>query len=286
MYGKIPCVSAPSWIGGLHRWSGRIAFLLAVPVAIHCLYALGFQTYSTRVLIHSLLGCAFFGAFTVKMLILPKRGVPDWVLPVGGRCGLHRADRDVVHLGLLVLLDFRHQPLIEHVGIKPSNELRSQVMAEPDAPVKPPSPAGLRRRRVRRRAGRMCRLQHQQRRESPGGPPAQSSATARQAPDRRRRRRERAPRPGQHLRHPGRRRQDPGRQEDRDHPAAGRYLRRVHRGVHPSGLHRRHRVWGHHQLPVSRQQVQHRQRLGGQRPGQSPLAPINIKVQGTSIIQA
>jgi len=84
MYGKVPRVAAPSWIGGLHRWSGRLAFLLAVPVAIHCLYALGFQDYSTRVLIHSLLGCAFFGAFTVKMLILPKRGLPGWVLPVVG----------------------------------------------------------------------------------------------------------------------------------------------------------------------------------------------------------
>ena len=84
MYGKIPRIAAPPWIGGLHRWSGRIAFVLAVPVAIHCLYALGFQTYSTRVLIHSLLGCAFFGAFTIKMLILPKRGLPGWALPVAG----------------------------------------------------------------------------------------------------------------------------------------------------------------------------------------------------------
>ena len=84
MYGKVPHVAAPSWIGGLHRWSGRLAFLLAVPVAIHCLYALGFQNYSTRVLLHSLFGCAFFGAFTVKMLILPKRGLPGWVLPVVG----------------------------------------------------------------------------------------------------------------------------------------------------------------------------------------------------------
>jgi hypothetical protein len=84
MYGKIPRVSAPSWIGRAHQWSGRIAFVLAVPVAINCLYGLGFQTYSTRVLIHSLLGCAFFGAFTVKMLILPKRGVPGWALPVAG----------------------------------------------------------------------------------------------------------------------------------------------------------------------------------------------------------
>src|SRR5213080_4295478 len=84
MYGKVPRVTAPEWIGGLHKWSGRIAFLLAVPVAIHCLYALGFQQYSTRVLIHSVFGCLFFGAFTVKMLILPKRDLPGWVLPVVG----------------------------------------------------------------------------------------------------------------------------------------------------------------------------------------------------------
>jgi hypothetical protein len=84
MYGKVPRVAAPPWIGGLHRWSGRIAFLLAVPVAVHCLYALGFQNYSTRVLIHSLLGCAFFGAFTIKMLILPKSDLPNWTLPALG----------------------------------------------------------------------------------------------------------------------------------------------------------------------------------------------------------
>jgi len=81
MYGKVPRLAAPSWIGGLHRWSGRAAFLLAVPVAVHCLYALGFQHYSTRVLVHSLLGCAFFGAFTIKMLVLPKSELPSWTLP-------------------------------------------------------------------------------------------------------------------------------------------------------------------------------------------------------------
>jgi hypothetical protein len=83
IYGKIK-VQAPSWIGNLHRWSGRIAFLLAVPVAVHCLYALGYQSYSTRVLIHSLLGCLFFGAFTVKMLVLPKKDMPGWLLPTLG----------------------------------------------------------------------------------------------------------------------------------------------------------------------------------------------------------
>jgi hypothetical protein len=84
MYGKVPRVRAPSWIGQLHSWSGRIAFIAAVPVAVHCLYALGFQGYSTRVLVHSVLGCLFFGVFTVKMLVLPKRNLPGWVLPVLG----------------------------------------------------------------------------------------------------------------------------------------------------------------------------------------------------------
>jgi hypothetical protein len=83
MYGKLP-VRAPSWTGRLHRWSGRLAFLAAVPVAMHCLYALGFQSYDTRVLVHSLVGCLFFGAFTVKMLSLSRSGLPGWVLPAFG----------------------------------------------------------------------------------------------------------------------------------------------------------------------------------------------------------
>jgi hypothetical protein len=84
MYGKVPRIAAPPWIGTFHRWSGRVAFLLTVPVAVHCLYALGFQGYSVRVLVHSLLGCLFFGVFTVKMLVLTKRGLAGWVLPLFG----------------------------------------------------------------------------------------------------------------------------------------------------------------------------------------------------------
>jgi Family of unknown function (DUF6529) len=84
MYGKVPGISAPSWIGQLHRWSGRGAFLLAVPIALHCLYALGLSAYDTRVLVHSLLGCFFFGVFTAKMLLLPQRGLPGWALPLAG----------------------------------------------------------------------------------------------------------------------------------------------------------------------------------------------------------
>jgi hypothetical protein len=49
------------------------------------LYALGFQSATPRVLVHSLLGCFFFGAFTTKMLLLTRRGLPRWVIPfIGG----------------------------------------------------------------------------------------------------------------------------------------------------------------------------------------------------------
>jgi len=82
MYGRIP-VRAPSWIGGLHRWSGRAAVLVTVPVAVHCLYALGFQGGEPRVLVHSLFGCFFYGAFAAKMLVLRAR-TPNWTLPVLG----------------------------------------------------------------------------------------------------------------------------------------------------------------------------------------------------------
>ncbi|MDG4829511.1 DUF6529 family protein [Solwaraspora sp. WMMD1047] len=84
MWGRLPGFSAGKGTAALHRWSGRVAFLLAVPVAVHCLYALGFQSYDTRTLLHSLAGCLFFGVFTMKMLLLPKRGLAGWVLPVVG----------------------------------------------------------------------------------------------------------------------------------------------------------------------------------------------------------
>lgn len=93
-FGWIPGVRAPAWIYPLHRWSGRAAFMVTIPVAVHCLYAIGFQAFDTRTLVHGVAGCFFFGAFTVKMLILPRRGVPGWVLPATG---------GLVFTGLVVL---------------------------------------------------------------------------------------------------------------------------------------------------------------------------------------
>jgi uncharacterized protein DUF6529 len=84
MYGLIPRIKAPPWIGTFHVWSGRLAVLSTVPVAVHCLYALGFQSYDLRVLAHSILGCFFYGAFVTKMLVLTRKGVRAWVVPIVG----------------------------------------------------------------------------------------------------------------------------------------------------------------------------------------------------------
>ena len=75
---------APSWISTAHVWSGRLAVLARVPVAVHCLYALGFQATDNRVLFHSLFGCFFYGAFVTKMLLLTRKGLPAWVIPIAG----------------------------------------------------------------------------------------------------------------------------------------------------------------------------------------------------------
>lgn len=88
MYGRLRIGGGSIPWGPVHRWSGRAAFLLTLPVAIHCLYALGFQAYDTRVLVHSLLGCAFYGAITVKLLGLSRPGMPGWFLPVLGGTAL------------------------------------------------------------------------------------------------------------------------------------------------------------------------------------------------------
>ncbi|MBH0780140.1 DUF6529 family protein [Nocardia bovistercoris] len=84
MYGKIPGLRAPGWVGPAHVWSGRLAVLVSVPVAVHCLYALGYQDYEPRVLWHSLFGCFFYGVFVTKMLLLTRKGLPGWTLPVAG----------------------------------------------------------------------------------------------------------------------------------------------------------------------------------------------------------
>jgi hypothetical protein len=83
MYGKLP-LAAPPWIGTAHRVSGYSAVLVSLPVASNCLWALGFQYSDTRVLVHSLAGCALYGAFVVKVVAVRSSSGPSWFLPVAG----------------------------------------------------------------------------------------------------------------------------------------------------------------------------------------------------------
>jgi hypothetical protein len=83
LYGRLPWTT-PAWLGTVHRVSGRMAFLVSLPVVYHCLWSLGFQDTSTRVLLHSLLGCAFYGAFVAKVTIVRSKGLPGIALPLAG----------------------------------------------------------------------------------------------------------------------------------------------------------------------------------------------------------
>lgn len=84
LYGRFGSRPSPRWLAPAHRWSGTVAFVLTLPVAYHCLWSLGFRSATTRVLVHSVLGCAFYGAFATKLLLLRSRRLPGWALPVAG----------------------------------------------------------------------------------------------------------------------------------------------------------------------------------------------------------
>jgi Family of unknown function (DUF6529) len=71
-------------VSPIHRWSGRAAILLTLPVGFHCIFILGFQTYDTRVLVHSLVGSFVYGVIVVKLLMVRSHRYPGWALPVAG----------------------------------------------------------------------------------------------------------------------------------------------------------------------------------------------------------
>jgi len=83
IYGKLPW-RKPAWVNPAHRWSGRLAFVFTLPVAYHCIFKLGFRSPSTRVLVHSLFGCAVYGAFAAKVTIVRLHRFPKPVLPIAG----------------------------------------------------------------------------------------------------------------------------------------------------------------------------------------------------------
>ena len=83
IFRKLPW-EKPAWVNPAHRWSGRLAFVATLPVAYHCIFKLGFQSGEPRVLWHSLLGSAFYGAFAAKITIVELKRFPTAVLPIAG----------------------------------------------------------------------------------------------------------------------------------------------------------------------------------------------------------
>jgi hypothetical protein len=85
MYRKLPLAGSPPRPVRLsHRIIGFGLFALTVPIAVHCVLAYGVQLTSTRVAVHSLAGCVFYGAFTAKVLLVHSRRLPGWALPAAG----------------------------------------------------------------------------------------------------------------------------------------------------------------------------------------------------------
>lgn len=84
IYGKLPRVTGGKVTAAVHRWSGRVAVAITLPVAAQCLYALGFQATDTRVLLHSVFATFFYGTFVSKMLLLTRDDTPRWLLPIAG----------------------------------------------------------------------------------------------------------------------------------------------------------------------------------------------------------
>jgi hypothetical protein len=85
MYGHLPGLrAAPRGVHRAHRIGGLVAFLLSLPIAYHCITAYGVQLTDTRVAVHSLTGCALYGAFVAKVIVVRHRRLPGWALPVAG----------------------------------------------------------------------------------------------------------------------------------------------------------------------------------------------------------
>ncbi len=75
----------------VHRWSGRTAIVLTLPVAYHCVFLLGYTAIRhtdpfqfARTMTHATLGTIVYGVFLGKLFIVRASGLPGWLLPLAG----------------------------------------------------------------------------------------------------------------------------------------------------------------------------------------------------------
>ena len=162
MFGRIPLTGA--WVGPVHRWSGRVAVAVTVPVAVHCLYALGFEDYDTRVA----------DAFDLRLLLLRRLRRQDVDLDPGRfaevgaagarRRGLQWTDRAVARCRALVL---RERMITSDPRRHAQEHDREPLCPTDRRPSDQPPDHDHRRRRGLGRGGRSDRV-HQLRRPGTG----------------------------------------------------------------------------------------------------------------------
>ena len=158
----------------IHRWSGRIALLLTIPVIFHCVMILGFETTDLRVTVHSIAGSFIYGVVAAKLLVIQhhSRNYPSWVLPVLGgdaRRGAHHALADVEPLVLheravRVLMRSPAVPFTVLLVVAAATFALAMwhpfSPSAPPAAAAPPGDAGARRVGLR---GDLCRMPRRRR---------------------------------------------------------------------------------------------------------------------------
>lgn len=84
MYGLLRASPRMRFYHVVHRWSGRVAIALTLPVAFNCLFELGIRPLDVRIMVHALLGAFIYGVFVVKFLLLRIERAPGWIVPMIG----------------------------------------------------------------------------------------------------------------------------------------------------------------------------------------------------------
>lgn len=84
MYGVFRVSPRTRFYQVVHRWSGRVALALTLPVAFNCLFELGIDPLDMRIMAHAILGAFLYGIFVAKFFLIRIDRAPGWLLPIFG----------------------------------------------------------------------------------------------------------------------------------------------------------------------------------------------------------
>lgn len=103
-----PRVAPPPWAHDLHRLVGTVAFGISIPVAFHCIWAVGYQSSDSRLAVHSLFGCVAYGSYVAKIMTARTADRPQWALPAAGSL-----------LGIMMLTVWWSSAFVHYLGSNP-----------------------------------------------------------------------------------------------------------------------------------------------------------------------